>query len=82
MVGTSNTNKIVHGRDIPLKITGPHIKRAARIGSGVMLMPGVVIGENAQIGLGSVVTKNIPDNEVWFGNPAVFKRYVKVEELL
>ncbi len=82
MVGISNTNQIVHGRDIPLKITGPHIKRAARVGSGSMLMPGVVIGENAQVGLGSVVTKNVPDREVWFGNPAVFKRYVPSEEIL
>jgi len=82
MVGTSNTNKIVHGRDIPLKITGPHIKRAARVGSGSMLMPGIVMGENAQVGLGSIVTKNVPDREVWFGVPAVFKRYVYDEELL
>jgi UDP-2-acetamido-3-amino-2,3-dideoxy-glucuronate N-acetyltransferase len=82
LVGMTNTNRIVHGRNIDLKIEGPKIKRAARIGSGVMLMPGVVVGENAQVGLGSIVTKNIPDREVWFGTPAVFKRCVDEKELL
>jgi len=33
-------------------------------------LPGVIIGEGALIGAGSVVTKNVPDGEVWVGNPA------------
>ena len=45
------------------------IKKGAVIGSNVTLLP-VTIGENAQIGAGSVVTKNVPDNCVVAGNPA------------
>lgn len=41
------------------------------IGAGSILMPGVSIGDNVVIGAGSVVTKNIPDNSVAVGNPAV-----------
>jgi len=41
------------------------------IGAGSIIMPGVTIGDNVIIGAGSVVTKNIPDNSVAAGNPAV-----------
>jgi len=40
------------------------------IGMNVCVLPGVHIGENSIIGAGSVVTKDIPENEVWVGNPA------------
>lgn len=43
----------------------------AFIGAGSIIMPGVSIGDNAVIGAGSVVTKNVPDNSVAIGNPAV-----------
>jgi len=39
-----------------------------------VILCGVTIGRNAMIGAGSVVTKDIPDNELWLGNPARFKR--------
>ena len=42
------------------------------IGADVTIMKGVSIGDFAVIGAGSVVRSNIPDNEVWAGNPAVF----------
>jgi acetyltransferase-like isoleucine patch superfamily enzyme len=79
---TTNTNRIVHGRNIELVLAGPHIGRAARIGSGAMIGPGVRIGENALIGLGAVVTKNVPPKQIWFGNPAAFKGFVAQKELL
>ena len=77
-----NTQHIKHGRDIILTLKGPIIRRAARIGARVFVMPGLEIGENAQIGAGSVVTKDVPDRECWFGNPAYFKKMVPDEELL
>ena len=46
------------------------IKMGARIGANVTVLPGVVIGEGALIGAGSIVTKNVPDGETWKGNPA------------
>lgn len=41
----------------------------AWIGGGVIIMPGVTIGDNVVIGAGSVVTKDIPDNTIAYGNP-------------
>lgn len=46
------------------------VKRGASIGSGATLLGGIVIGENAIIGAGSVVTKDVPPNSTVAGNPA------------
>jgi len=56
------------------KLEKTHIKKLASIGTNATIMCGVTIGENSLIGAGSVVTKNIPDNEIWVGNPAKFLR--------
>lgn len=52
------------------------IKDGAWICSRVIIFGGVTIGENAVIGAGSVVTHNVPDNEMWFGIPAVFHKKI------
>jgi|ERR1035437_258459 acetyltransferase-like isoleucine patch superfamily enzyme len=52
------------------------IKKNASIGAAVVILGGVTIGENAMIGAGSVVTKDIPANELWVGNPAKFVRQI------
>lgn len=46
------------------------VKRGASIGSGATLLCGITIGENAMIGAGSVVTKDVPPDTVVAGNPA------------
>lgn len=61
---------------------GYTIKRAARLGAGVKVLPGVVIGENAVVGVGSVVTKNILAGTVAYGNPARIMGAVKKEEII
>lgn len=48
------------------------VKKGASIGANATILGGVTIGENALVGAGSVVTKNIPANEIWAGNPAKF----------
>lgn len=50
------------------------IKKNAYIGCNTVICKPVTIGENAIVGAGSIVTKNIPANEVWAGNPARFIR--------
>lgn len=55
-----------------------HIKRHAWLGANVTVLPGVTIGENAIVGAGSVVTKNVPDNTVVVGNPAKKLRMTNV----
>ena len=54
----------------------PIIKKGASIGANATILAGVTIGENAMIGAGSVVTKDVPANTVWYGNPAKFVREV------
>ena len=46
-----------------------HIGRNCWLGAGVVVMPGVTIGDNSVIGAGSIVTKDIPANVVAVGNP-------------
>lgn len=46
------------------------VRKGATNGAGSTILPGIEIGENAIVGVGSVVTKNIPFGEVWAGNPA------------
>jgi acetyltransferase-like isoleucine patch superfamily enzyme len=53
------------------------IKKYAFIGGGSIILKGVTVGENSIIVAGSVVTRDIPDNEIWGGNPAKFIRKVK-----
>lgn len=55
------------------------VKKRASIGANTTILCGVTIGENAMIGAGSVVTKDIPPNEIWVGNPAKFLK--KVEDI-
>jgi UDP-2-acetamido-3-amino-2,3-dideoxy-glucuronate N-acetyltransferase len=47
-----------------------HVKKGVSIGSNATILPGITIGANAMVGAGSVVTKNVPDNAIVFGNPA------------
>lgn len=57
------------------------IKRNARIGSHSVIMPGVIIGENAIIGAFSFVNKNIPSNVLAYGIPVKIVRRLSEEEI-
>ena len=52
------------------------VKKGASIGSGATILSDVRIGENAIVGAGSVVTKDVPANAIVAGNPARVKRYI------
>lgn len=52
------------------------ICRNASIGAGSVILGGITIGENAMIGAGSVVTRDVPSNQLWFGNPAKYFRNI------
>ena len=49
------------------------IQEGASIGANATILGGITIGRFAMIGAGSVVTKDIPDGELWFGNPAKYQ---------
>jgi acetyltransferase-like isoleucine patch superfamily enzyme len=61
---------------------GPTIRRGARVGVGAVLCPAVEIGEEAFVGAGAVVVKDVPPRAVVVGNPARILRDVPPEELL
>ncbi|HET7758585.1 MAG TPA: acyltransferase [Gaiellaceae bacterium] len=61
---------------------GPTIRRGARVGGGSVLLPGVEIGEEAFIGAGAVVLRDVPPRAVMVGSPARQLREVPDEELL
>ncbi len=54
-----------------------HIGKKVWIGSGAIVLPGVSIGDNSVIAAGSVVTKNVPENVVYGGNPAKFIKKIE-----
>ena len=73
-VGSANDNAI--GKEVydENKIIGPKIRDGASIGIGALLLPGIVIGENAIVGAGSVVTADVPDNSLVMGVPAKIRK--------
>ena len=80
---TMNDKRICHRRPgLTFVRSAPRILRAARVGGGSVLMPGVTIGENAFVGSGAVVTKDVPDRAIVVGNPARIIGWVKAEELI
>jgi len=63
-------------------VKGPTIRRGARVGGGAVLCPGVEIGEEAFVGAGAVVTKDVPPRKIVVGNPARVLRDVPADERL
>ncbi len=61
------------------KVEPTLVKKGASIGSGATILSNLVIGENALIGAGSVVTHDVPDNAVVAGNPAKLLRLIAPE---
>lgn len=68
---TFTNDKYPRSKVYPTRFLKIIIKKGASIGANATILGGVTIGENAMVGAGSVVTKDVPANEIWFGNPAV-----------
>jgi acetyltransferase-like isoleucine patch superfamily enzyme len=62
------------------KVENTVVKRGASIGTGATILPNTCIGENAIVGAGSVVTKDVPANAVIAGNPARVLRYLDASQ--
>ena len=74
---TFTNDKYPKSKKYPVNYDKTIIKRGASIGANATILGGVMIGENSLIGAGSVVTKSVPDNELWVGNPAKFIKKIK-----
>jgi acetyltransferase-like isoleucine patch superfamily enzyme len=71
------TNDLMpRSKKYPDRFVETRIEDFASIGANVTLVAGVIVGEGAMIGAGSVVTKNVPPYTLWYGNPAKQRGYV------
>ena len=77
---TTNVSQFGFHRNKKAVVEPVTIKYGAIIAAGCMIKAGVIIGRNSMLGLGSVLTKDIPDNEMWFGNPARKHRDIDEDE--
>ncbi|MFL5921962.1 MAG: acyltransferase [Gaiellaceae bacterium] len=79
---TTNDNLMGRTEQRHELVKGPTIRRGARVGGGCVLLPGIEIGEEAFIGAGAVVIRDVPPRALMVGNPARQLREVPDEELL
>jgi acetyltransferase-like isoleucine patch superfamily enzyme len=81
-VVTTNDNFMGRTEKRKALMKGPTIRRGARVGGGAILLPGIEVGEEAFVGAGAVVTKDVPARKLVVGSPARVLRDVPEEELL
>jgi UDP-2-acetamido-3-amino-2,3-dideoxy-glucuronate N-acetyltransferase len=74
---TFTNDKFPRSKQYPEKFQHTIIQKGASIGAGSVILGGITIGENVMIGAGSVVTKDVPANELWIGNPARFVKKIE-----
>jgi acetyltransferase-like isoleucine patch superfamily enzyme len=80
-VVTTNDNFMGRTEQRRVLMKGPTIRRGARIGGGAIICPAVEIGEEAFVGAGAVVTKDVPARKLVVGSPARVLRDVDPAEL-
>jgi acetyltransferase-like isoleucine patch superfamily enzyme len=81
-VVTTNDNFMGRTQKRHELIKGPTVRRGARVGGGAIICPGIEVGEEAFVGAGAVVTKDVAPRVLVVGNPARVLRSVSPEELL
>jgi len=64
-------------KEYPVEFSGIRICRKASIGANATILPGIIIGNEAMVGAGAVVTENVPPKAIVVGNPARIIRYVE-----
>lgn len=73
---TFTNDFLPRSKQYPKEFLKTTVKKFASIGANSTIVGGIVINEYAMIGAGSVVTKNIGTQELWYGNPAIHRGYV------
>ncbi len=81
-VATSNDNFVGRTKERFKHFKGVTVKRGGRVGLNSTILPGKVVGEDALVAAGSVLTKDAPDRKIVLGSPAQVIRDVPPEQLL
>lgn len=81
-VTTANDNFVGRTKERLKRFKGVTVKRGGRIGAGSVILPGKVIGEDALVAAGSVVTRDVPPRVIVKGSPAMIWRDVPPEQWL
>jgi acetyltransferase-like isoleucine patch superfamily enzyme/dTDP-4-dehydrorhamnose 3,5-epimerase-like enzyme len=77
---TFTNDRFPRSKHYPEKFVETHVCKGASIGAGAVLLPGIIIGTNAMIGAGAVVTRSVPPNAIVLGNPAKIVGYVGADK--
>ena len=77
---TFSNDRFPRSKDHPEKYAETIVENGASIGANATILPGLTIGENAMVGAGAVVTRNVPTNAIVAGNPAVVIGYAESEK--
>ncbi len=76
---TFTNDLIPRSKQYPDNFPKTLIQEGASLGANVTVLPGLTIGRYSMLGAGSVLTKSLPEFELWLGNPAKFKGYINKE---
>jgi len=81
-VSTSNDNFVGRDQARFQHFKGITMETGARVGVSSIVLPGIVLGRDCLIGAGSLVTKNVPEGEIWLGSPAKYYGLVSENQRL
>lgn len=73
---TFTNDPFPRSRQHPGEFPKTHVRKGASIGANATILPGLTIGQNAMVGAGAVVTRDVPPNAIVVGNPARITGYV------
>lgn len=73
---TFTNDMVPRSKSYPISFLKTIIGKGASIGANATIIGGIEIGPYALIGAGSLITKNVPHNSVWYGVPAKHKGYI------
>lgn len=73
---TFTNDSFPRSRQYPAEFPKTHVRKGASIGANATILPGLTIGQNAMVGAGAVVTRDVPPNAIVVGNPARITGYV------
>jgi len=77
---TFTNDKFPHSKVYPETFQKIMIEDMVSVGAGSIILGGVSLGKGAMIGAGSLVTKDVPEGELWYGNPAKFIRKIDTND--